>query len=105
MKKDQQKNSNEDIMMVLSAKKHTTTKAPAPPRAKPLANLKNPSDKDIDDSIFEMFETQVTDPRQSTRILKMTDAKNKIQEQTEQYQIEVKKMQDEIKAYKDEIKK
>ena len=63
------------------------------------------TDKDIDDSIFQMFESQVTDPRQSTRIQKMTDAKNKIVEQTEQYQNEVKKMQEEIRAYKDEIKK
>lgn len=45
------------------------------------------------------------DPRQSVRLQKVREAKDKINEQTEQYQEEVKKMQDEIKQYKEEIKR
>jgi len=39
------------------------------------------------------------------RLKRVRDAKNKITEQTEQYQEEVRKMQIEIKEYKQEIKK
>lgn len=45
------------------------------------------------------------DPRQSVRLQKVREAKQKIDSEAEQYQEEVKKMQMEIKQYKEEIRK
>ena len=53
-----------------------------------------------DDELFDEI-----DPRQSVRLQKVIEAKNKINQQTEEYEQEVRKMQNEIKQYKDEIKK
>lgn len=61
-------------------------------------------EKELDESVVQSFYQQVNDPRQSTRIQRLAETKNKIAQDTEKYQQEVKRMQDEIKAYKNEIK-
>ena len=57
---------------------------------------------EIDD---EVDFSNITDPRQSTRLQKVREAKEKISSETELYQEEVKRMQEEIRQYKQEIKK
>lgn len=60
------------------------------------------SDDFITQSALEMSES---DPRQSMRIQKVREAKQKIEQETSEYQKEVQKVQDEIKEYKEEIRR
>ena len=84
LKKDQTKHGNEDIMAVFGGSKNddsTTflTTVNQNHKSSHFENHQNRKiEKELDDSVVQSFYQQVNDPRQSTRIQRMTETKNKI---------------------------